>query len=381
MSSIRERLYYFWKKASEKQMRKKYESDNYKNDIERYKKCTSLKPAAQIKKEMKVLEKHWDCLPYQYYRFDMYRSDCPLSLDEMKEYIPHFFQMNLFFPLSYKDYGILCEDKQLTYAMLKAYGIRQPNMLLGFDNGKVYGAANQPLCREETDAVLSASSAQKIFLKPRFGLGGRGIMVFSRRENNTFVDEKNEVLSYKFLTEHLKDDAYIAQEGMVQHPDLSKIYAHSVNTFRVMTECVNGQPKIIYALFRMGSGGQQIDNASSGGMYLKVDVETGKLADFAYNTNRDTFYTHPDSGFVFRDGTIEKWAETKAFALEVTKKFREIKYMGWDIAFSTDGPTVIELNNAPGLNIIQDCYGGLASDLNITPKDWWYKKNFTLKNL
>jgi hypothetical protein len=131
----------------------------------------------------------------------------------------------------------------------------------------------------------------------------------------------------------------------------------------------------------MGSGGQQIDNASSGGMYLKVDVETGRLADFAYNTNRDTFYAHPDSGFVFKGEIVEKWAETKAFALEVTKKFREIKYMGWDIAFSTDGPTVIELNNAPGLNIIQDCYGGLAGDLNIKPKDWWYKKNYTLKNL
>ena len=148
-----------------------------------------------------------------------------------------------------------------------------------------------------------------------------------------------------------------------------------------MTECVRGEVKILYALFRMGSGGQQIDNASSGGMYLKVDVDTGVLADIAYNTNRNTFTQHPDTGFVFGGAKLDKWEEARSFAIEVTQKFRDIKYMGWDIAFSTEGPTVIELNNAPGLNIIQDCYGGLRDGLNIQPKKWWYRSNYYLKNL
>jgi hypothetical protein len=299
----------------------------------------------------------------------------------MKEYIPHYFQMNLFFPLSYKDYGILCEDKQLTYAMLKAYNIAQPKMLLGFDNGKVYNEANTLLKAEEVNKVISASGAAKIFIKPRFGLGGRGIVVFTRSEGGQFLNEEAQVLDYSYFISELKEGFYIVQEGMVQHPELNEVYAHSVNTFRVFTECVNGEARVLYALFRMGSGGQQIDNASSGGMYLKIDAETGLLAEHAYNTGRRTFTSHPDTGFVFKNAKIEAWNEAKAFALATTKKFREIKYMGWDIAFSPDGPVVIELNNAPGLNILQDCYGGLAKDLKIDPKHWWYKSNFTVKNL
>jgi len=381
MSAVRKRLYYFWKKASEKQMRKKFETDNYKSDIERFKAAKETKPDAQIKSEMKTLQKYWDCFPYQYYRFDMYRKDCTLSIEEMKQYIPHYFQMNLFFPLSYKEYGILCEDKQLTFAMLKAYNIRQPKMLLGFDSGKVYSATNNPLSADETNRIIAESSAKKIFIKPRFGLGGRGIMVFTNTGNNSYVNDDGEQLDHSFFVNQIKDGFYIVQEGMVQHEELNKVYPSSVNTFRIMTECINGKAKIIYALFRMGSGGQQIDNASSGGMYLKIDIETGELDSMAYNTSRHTFKKHPDTGFVFGGAKLEKWAEAKEFALSITEKFREIKYMGWDVAFSTEGPTVIELNNAPGLNIIQDCYGGIRDDLKINPKDWWYKSNYTIKNL
>ncbi len=381
MSNVKKRLYYLWKKLAEKGMRKKLETDNYKKDIERYKACASTKPAAQIKAEMKALHNYWGCYPYQYYRFDLYRSDCTASLEELKQYIPHFFQMSLFFPLSYKEYGVLCEDKSLTNAMLKAFAIRQPKMLLSFENGRLYNEENTPLSGTQAEDIINASTAAKIFVKPRFGLGGRGIAVFNRNEAQQYRDEQNKALDAGFFTNDLKEGHYIVQEGLVQHEELNTVYPQSVNTFRIFTECIKGEVKVLYALFRMGSGGQQIDNASSGGMYLKIDVDTGALADFAYNTNRDIFYQHPDTGFVFKGAVIEKWHEAKAFAIAITKKFREIKYMGWDIAFSPEGPTVIELNNAPGLNIIQDCYGGIAHELNINPNDWWYKSNFTVKNL
>jgi hypothetical protein len=148
-----------------------------------------------------------------------------------------------------------------------------------------------------------------------------------------------------------------------------------------MTECISGKVRVLYALVRMGSGGQQIDNASSGGLYIKIDPENGVLADYAFAFNRITFKQHPDTGFVFKGAAIETWPEAKQFALDVAKKFREIRYMGWDIAFTEDGPAVIELNNAPGIGIIQDCYGGIRDDLNINPKDWWYQSNYTIKNL
>jgi hypothetical protein len=65
----------------------------------------------------------------------------------------------------------------------------------------------------------------------------------------------------------------------------------------------------------------------------------------------------------------------------VARKFREIKHIGWDIAFTPEGPSVIEFNNKPDMAGIQDSYGGILRDFNVNPKDWWYQSNYTLKNL
>lgn len=381
MSAMRSRLYYFWKKLSEKQSRKKFEQDNNKDDIARFNNCAAKKPAAQVKREMKALQQYWNCYPYQYYRFDFYRSDCPLTLEEMKTYVPHFFIMSLYFPHSYKEYGVLCEDKLLTYATLKAYAVPQPKLLFCYDHQQFFDSANTPLSDTELEQRIASCTADKLFVKPRFGLGGRGIVVFNRNAANQFVTEEQTVLDHAYLKNSLGKEAYIIQEGLVQHEAMNTLYPHSVNTFRIMTECVNGKARVLYALVRMGNGGQQIDNASSGGLYIKIDPQTGVLADHAFAFNRLTFDTHPDTGFVFKGAHIATWNEAKHFAIAVAQKFREIKYMGWDIAFTTTGPSVIELNNAPGIGIIQDCYGGIRDDLKIYPKDWWYKTNYTIKNL
>lgn len=381
MSAVRKRLYYFWKKLSEKQSRKKFEADNNRDDIARFETCTEKKPAAQIKREMKALQQYWDCYPYQYYRFDFFRADCALTLEEMKTYVPHFFIMSLYFPHSYKEYGVLCEDKLLTYATLKAYAVPQPRLLFCYDNKTFFDGANNPISTTALDALIAACTADKLFIKPRFGLGGRGIEVFNKNASNGFLNDNGQLLNHTYLLHALKEGFYIVQEGLVQHQAMNALYPHSVNTFRIMTECVAGNVRVLYALVRMGSGGQQIDNASSGGLYIKIDPETGVLAHQAFAFNRILFDRHPDTGFVFKEAPIQPWNEAKAFAVDVARKFREIRYMGWDIAFSTNGPSVIELNNAPGIGIIQDCYGGIRDDLKINPKDWWYKTNYTIKNL
>jgi hypothetical protein len=380
MSAVRQRLYYIWKKLSEKHSRKKFETDNNKEDIDRFHACKDRKPEAQVKREMRALQKYWNCYPFQYYRFDFYRADCTLSLEEMKTYVPHFFIMSLFFPLSYKEYGVLCEDKLLTYATLKAYDVSQPPFLFCFDNTNFYNNTNTLIAPAEVDAIIASSTAAKLFVKPRFGLGGRGIVVFNK-DGHQYRNEENNLLDHSFFLNELKGEKYIVQAGLVQHEAMNRLYPHSVNTFRIVTECIGGEARVLYALVRMGSGGQQIDNASSGGLYIKIDPETGVLGDYAFAFNRITFRTHPDTGFVFKGAAIEKWDEAKSFALAVAGKFREIKYMGWDVAFSTDGPAIIELNNAPGIGIVQDCYGGIRDDLKLNPKDWWYKSNYTIKNL
>jgi hypothetical protein len=380
MSAIRKRLYYLWKKSSEKKVRKLYDRVNYKEDIERFNASEDRKPQSLIRQEMKALQNYWDCFPYQYYRFDMYRNDCTLSIEEMKKYVPYFFLNQLFFPLSYKDYHVLTEDKLLSSTLLKAYETLQPKMLFGFDNNSFYDDTNTPVSNVQVDAIIKTSTAAKLFIKPRFGLGGKGIAVFTRKDNE-LINAEGKVLDHSFFLNELTGGVYIVQEGLVQHQSISAIYPHSINTFRVITECVNGEPRVLYALLRMGRGGKQVDNASSGGVYTKLDPLTGTLGDYAIANNRVVFKAHPDTNFVFKDSKMEKWEEAKTLSLTIAKKFRKIRYLGLDIACTTEGLTIIELNNRPDMEMIQDFYGGIRDDLKIKPKNWWYKSSFTINSI
>jgi hypothetical protein len=382
MSTVRKRLYHLWKKLSERQSRKKFEKDNNRHDIERFKSCPDKKPAARIWREMRALHRYWGCYPYQYYRFDFYRQDCALSVEEMKTYVPHFFMTNLFFPLSYKSYGVLCEDKLLTYALLQAYDVSQPKLLFCYDHNHCWNNTGSAISDSELNSLLQASTADKLFVKPRFGLGGKGIMVFTKNAQHHFTDERGTLLYDHFTkTGREEQEAFIVQEGLSQHQELSAIYPHSINTFRVITHCINGKARVLYALLRMGRGGKHVDNASSGGLYVKVDPDTGTLSNEATTYNRMMYTAHPDTGFSFKDVRIEAWGDVKAFAIEVATKLREINYLGWDIALTTTGPAVVEVNNSPDMGMIQDFYGGVRDGLQIKPKDWWYQSNYTIKNL
>lgn len=381
MHTIRESLYYLWKKAAERHTRTNYNL-NYEIDIERFNKCdvNDKKSASQMKQEQKILHKYWGCKPLHYVYYDFYRKDCEVTIDEMLKYIPDYFIFNLVFPRSYKDYGILCEDKGLTYATLKGYELAQPTMLLRFDFDRFYDETNGPISKQKVNEIINNSKAEKLFVKPSFGLGGKGIIVFNKN-NKEYLNEDNVKLTHDYLVKEVNDGSYIIQEGVVQGAEMNKLYPKAVNTYRLVTECINGESKLLFALLRMGRGGGQIDNASSGGMYIKVDPETGKMHDFAFSRNRNKFYKHPDTDFIFKDAKFENWDEVKAFILVAAQKFRDIKYLGWDIACSENGPLIIEINNGPGINIVQDFYGGIRDVLKINPKDWWYNSKFTIKEL
>ncbi len=380
MSGVRKRIYFYWKKMGEKRLRNKYDTVFFKEDLDRFKRATAIKPAAQIKSELDALRKYWGCYPYQYYRFDLYLKECTLSVEEMKNYVPLYFLNNLFFPLSYKDYVILSFDKLMNYVLLKAYDAPQPRFVFGFDHQTFYDGANNPISNEEVDRLINASGAAKLFVKPRFGSEGKGIEIFKRLANG-FLNAEGEVLDHNYLLNTLKNGRYIVQEGLVQHEEMNALYPDSINTLRVITQCINGNAKVLYALIRMGKGGNQVDNAAAGGVYVKLDPQTGALGDIAYAHDRITFGKHPDTGFLFKGSSIENWPKVKELALSVARKYRELTYVGWDIALTTDGPSIIELNSTPDMAMIQDCFGPIREDLQISPKDYWYQENFTIRNV
>lgn len=382
MKTIKEYLYYFVKVNSERSHRLYYR-DYYKNYLNEFEQCKNKKSKKIIKMEMKILQKYWNVYPIHYFRYYFYRAECTLDIEEMKNYIPDYFAYYLLFPKSFKDRNILCEDKKVAHIFNTGLNIPQPKSLLFIDNKKLLSPNLESINEFDFNKIISESTANKIFVKPTFGIGGKGIEVFNKDKiNNLFFNDNLKVaLNWDYISRIIQND-YVIQEGVNQHKIMDNIYPYSVNTFRIVTELKNSNVTILFALLRMGCGGMQIDNASSGGIYIKIDSKTGELGKIAIADNRKEYTHHPDTLFKFENYKIPVWNDIIEFAKEIANKYAPIKYIGWDIAYSTNGPILIEGNNGPGIEIIQDHFGGIRKDFNINdPKAYWFSNKYGLKDL
>lgn len=377
---MRSKLYWIWKKLSERSQRAHYK-EHYKVDIEYFENYKDKKSALTMKREMKVLQKYWGCYPFQYIRYGMYKKTCTMSVDEMKDYIPNYFAYYLFFPRFTKCYGIVSDDKELTHRLFDSYGVRQAEMLFQFKHQLFYDHQKNILDDSEVDKLIVDSDAERLFLKPTMGLGGKGIMVFNKKEK--FIDKQGNELTADFVRKNLdKSENYLLQEGLKQHDEINKIYPNAVNTFRVKTKMIDGKAEILFAMLRMGQGGNQLDNASLEGLVCKVDIDTGNFDSLGYTGLGRTMKAHTDSNFVFEGYSFPYWNEVKEFVLMAARKIEIIGYIGWDIAYTVNGPVVIEMNAAAGLEFLQDCHGGVRKAYGIeNPVKYWFNDNYAIRDL
>lgn len=345
--------------------------------MERYRKCYSKKPRPQIEKEMTLCKQFWGCYPLHYYRYDLYRRDKQLSETELLNYIPEFFFYYLFLP--YYDsakYAALVGDKNIAELLFRGLGIHQAHTICKLINQHIY---TNRLLETDFNAIeqeLAEKKYKRIFVKPLYGKGGHGIYVFGRNNDGQYNTRNNNVFDEIFLDEIGRRNDYIIQAGIEQDIEMARIYPDSVNTFRIITENKNSYVRILYPVFfRVGRNGNQVDNYDKNGLLTTIEVDTGKMGDYASSMHGEQFEKHPDTKFCFRGHRISRWKKVREFVAECAKKMPHFTYLGWDIALTSNGPLVVETNLGTGLDGLQIHSGGLREMFKIDdPRFYWRNK-------
>ena len=146
----------------------------------------------------------------------------------------------------------------------------------------------------------------------------------------------------------------LVEEYIVQHPTISHIYPHSVNTLRIVSATDNeGVPHILYAFIRIGNEGRVVDNINNGGMAAPIDVETGVINNVAFDKNSLYYDIHPYTGSPIVGVEIPFWKEAVALVLQAARRIPQLRYVGWDVAVTPTGVTFVEGNQHPGHDILQ----------------------------
>lgn len=199
---------------------------------------------------------------------------------------------------------------------------------------------------DEKDFEAFMENRELIIAKPLSECCGIGVEKLKKSDFPTVHD----------MYEHIKSaSGELVEDYIVQHPAISAIYPGSVNTIRMVSIISDdGAPHILYAAIRIGRGGSVVDNLKAGGMGAPIDLGTGKINGVAYGRmDCEVYETHPDTGVKLYGYQIPMWEEAKELVLKAAVKIPQIRYIGWDVAITENGPTFVEANQHPGYGFIQ----------------------------
>ena len=104
---------------------------------------------------------------------------------------------------------------------------------------------------------------------------------------------------------------------------------------------------ILGAFIRFGRGKSFVDNANRGGIGVGINLQTGCLFPVAKDKTGERFTVHPDSGFKFDSIEIPFWEEVAELIKKIQLTFPYYKLLGPDIAITSTGPVIIEVNGMP----------------------------------
>lgn len=149
------------------------------------------------------------------------------------------------------------------------------------------------------------------------------------------------------------ENRYFFEELVIQHPEMNKLCAASVNTMRIMTFNDHGASRIIWMGLRVGNGVNAIDNFHAKGMGVNIDIETGKLYGEAIDKDLNHYTEHPKTHVKFEGFQIPCFNEAKELVLKAALESDKILVVGWDVAISENGPVIIEGNRRPGFDLVQ----------------------------
>ncbi len=140
----------------------------------------------------------------------------------------------------------------------------------------------------------------------------------------------------------------LIEDQIVQHPDLEAIAPGTANTTRVTTFVRDDGTVAIINMAQKFGRGQVSDQASFGGFYTALH-EDGRAMGMGYNTSGDLFETHPETGYRIADFQLPMMDAVRELITEVALVIPEVRYVGWDVVVTADGPVLVEGNWGAGV--------------------------------
>ena len=182
---------------------------------------------------------------------------------------------------------------------------------------------------------------KNVFAKPPTDFGGHGIEKICVKDIKN-IKEKYEELKKKKLN--------LIEEEIIQAEELNKLNPYAVNSFRIVTLVKDGKAYILANALRIN-----LDDAIAIGCsdaYGRLD-ETGHICSRVVDDVANVYECHPLAKIPFKDVVVPFVKESFEMAKEAALVVPEVRYVGWDIAITENGPLIMEGNEYPSYGLVQ----------------------------
>jgi hypothetical protein len=139
----------------------------------------------------------------------------------------------------------------------------------------------------------------------------------------------------------------LIEEVIRQHDELAALCAGTVNTTRV-TAFFDGRTTHILAVAQKFGRGAVSDQNAFGGFYAMLD-EHGQATGAGYDSCGRVHEAHPETEVPIADFRLPMFDEVLAFVDRIARVVPQVRYVGWDIAVTPEGPVLVEGNWAAGV--------------------------------
>jgi hypothetical protein len=241
-------------------------------------------------------------------------------------------------------------NKWVAGLYLETLGLRVPSCHGIYHPSRGIARSGERLTSVADLAALFARAPAGLVIKPLDASHGHGVAVVVSfdaalgRAARANGDEQP--LAELVASLPASANGWVVQERIVQHPALAALHPTSVNTVRLVTLCgASGDPEVIAAVLRIGTGTAEVDNTTGGGIVASVDLQSGRCGP-AYSRYRIEEYTaHPGTGVTITGFEVPHWTAVKAEVVRAHRLLPFPRTLGWDVALEDRGPVILEVNS------------------------------------
>lgn len=219
-------------------------------------------------------------------------------------------------------------------------------------SGALFPVLQRVLQRGETVSLALLDELEPdLFVKPRYGQGGRNAFALSRHGEGWHID--GQLVEMSVLRARLeklsRQDDLLLQEWLTAAPTLADLSADGrAPVLRLTTACLPGEAPFLHtALLSIAVPGQDPRDFRKGAIHAPIDPANGRLAaGLSLAAPAERLDRLGWNGAPLASRPVPWFQEASAMALRAMAALPPVPLVHWDVIATADGPILLEGNSA-----------------------------------